>query len=160
MKEHRLAKHDTVQSTQLQVQWLSELGEYFLAAMERAMRRAFDRERELLTKALQQELRDSGDVTQLGRSVASLEDDQQWIGIESLSRLRGLVGGRFQQLKARWVDAGLPLRAHRGDRTGKVQIDRDAWLELAAWIERQGYEARLAADGSEYLFEVREISKA
>lgn len=136
----------------------SELGELYVAVVERALLRAFGRERALLESALVQLFLDRAG-TQSTLPVAP-GDERVWTGVESLSRLRALVGGRFQQLKQRWIDAGLPLRAHRGDRTGRVEIDRDGWLELAAWIQKQGFEARLTNEISEFLFEVRSLQSA
>lgn len=81
-----------------------------------------------------------------------------WIRIESLSQLRTIVGGRFQNLKSRWVAAGFPLRAHRGDRTEEACIDEAAWVELQAWLGSQGFEARLVAEESS-CFELRKKSR-
>jgi len=83
----------------------------------------------------------------------------EWIRIESLSRLRALVGGRFQNLKDRWVGAGFPLREHRGDRSGKKSFDQEGWIELSAWIHKQGFEIRLAEEHEPWLFEVRKLSE-
>ena len=69
-----------------------------------------------------------------------------WVHIESLSQLRAKVGGRFQNLKDKWVASGFPLREHRGDRSGQKVVDYDGWVALALWIQRQGFEVRLAAD--------------
>ena len=98
------------------------------------------------------------DALQSGElSIASSEQD--WIPIGSLSQLRSLVGGRFQNLKERWIAAGFPLRSHRGDRAADAEIDSEGWNELAAWIFSQGYDARLAADGVEdkALFFVKKV---
>jgi hypothetical protein len=83
-----------------------------------------------------------------------------WIVIESLSQLRGLVGGRFQNLKQRWVAAGFPLRAHRGDRTLEAQRDEMGWSELQSWLVAQGFEARISTDRPEACFEIRLIDGA
>ena len=82
----------------------------------------------------------------------------EWIRIESLSRLRALVGGRFQNLKDRWVSAGFPLREHRGDRSGKKSLEQEGWIELSAWIHKQGFEIRLAEEHEPWLFEVRKLA--
>lgn len=82
-----------------------------------------------------------------------------WKRIESLSQLRAQVGGRFQNLKQKWVAAGFPLREHRGDRKAEAQLDYDGWIELASWIGKQGYEVRLAPEDEQYLFEVRELEE-
>lgn len=84
---------------------------------------------------------------------------EEWQPIESLSRLRSQVGGRFQQLKQRWVAAGFPLKEHRGDKTSEVRLDERAWLELSAWMLKQGYEARLTPERSDVLFEIRAVPR-
>ena len=80
---------------------------------------------------------------------------QGWSRIESLSRLRAIVGGRFKNLKEKWVGAGFPLREHRGDREERGSVNGDGWLELSSWIARQGYEVRLAEASDSWLFEIR-----
>jgi hypothetical protein len=80
---------------------------------------------------------------------------REWIGVESLSRLRSVVGGRFQNIKKKWVDAGLPLREHRGDRWKEFDLNKDGWLELVAWIGKQGFEARLTPESEEFIFQLR-----
>lgn len=80
-----------------------------------------------------------------------------WQGVESLSRLRSIVGGRFQNIKKKWTDAGFPLREHRGDRWKDFSLNDEGWLELSNWILKQGFEARLTTDSEEYLFELRKI---
>ena len=87
------------------------------------------------------------------QKVAVLEEG--WKRIESLSQLRALVGGRFQNLKHKWTEAGFPLREHRGDREGKAEVNPGGWLELALWIDKQGFEVRLAREEDPWLFEVR-----
>jgi hypothetical protein len=81
-----------------------------------------------------------------------------WTRIESLSQLRSIVGGRFQNLKRKWVGAGFPLKEHRGEKTDISQeVNHDGWIELSVWISGQGYEVRLAAQHSPWLFEIRKI---
>ncbi len=93
-----------------------------------------------------------GEVSQ-SKSEAATE----WDPIDSLSKLRALVGGRFQNLKDRWIAAGLPLREHRGDKDGKSDVNQGGWIELSSWIAKQGYEARLTPESKEALFEIRKI---
>lgn len=90
-------------------------------------------------------------------SSAHFEAEQSsgWIEVYSLSQLRSIVGGRFQNLKDRWVDAGFPLRAHRGDRKDPALVNSRGWVELANWIGKQGYEAALATAEDGFLFSVR-----
>lgn len=78
-----------------------------------------------------------------------------WVAIESLSQLRAQVGGRFQNIKQKWLAAGFPLREHRGDRTREANLEYDGWVELAAWIGKQGFEVRLATEGEDCLFYVK-----
>ncbi|MFM1848502.1 MAG: hypothetical protein RL417_1976 [Pseudomonadota bacterium] len=78
-----------------------------------------------------------------------------WVEIESLSRLRSIVGGRFQNLRDRWVGAGFPLREHRGDKDGEFALNESGWFELSNWILKQGFEARLTPDRPGCLFELR-----
>ncbi len=94
-----------------------------------------------------------------GSGEAGLRQSGEWVGIESLSRLRSVVGGRFQNIKKKWTEAGFPLREHRGDRIKRFAINDSAWIELSSWILKQGYEARLAPENSDFLFELRLISK-
>lgn len=86
-------------------------------------------------------------------------DHEGWISVESLSQLRAVVGGRFQNLKKKWTGAGLPLRDHRGDRSGSADLSSEGWVELSLWINKQGYEVRLSED-EEGLFEVRKMEAA
>ena len=82
-------------------------------------------------------------------------DQGDWTPIESLSQLRSVVVGRFQNLKQKWIAAGLPLREHRGDRSGEASLDEEGWLALSIWINKQGFEARLVSNNDTYLFEIR-----
>lgn len=94
--------------------------------------------------------------------LASAEELSQadWEKIESLSQLRATVGGRFQNLKKRWIKSGFPLREHRGDREGEAEIDEAGWVELALWINKQGYETRLASESEPWLLEVRKVPES
>ncbi|HQH27736.1 MAG TPA: hypothetical protein PLP17_10100 [Oligoflexia bacterium] len=93
-------------------------------------------------------------------TAQAAKSDPNWQQVESLSQLRAVVGGRFQNLKEKWIKAGLPLREHRGDRAERANLDMHGWLELASWISRQGFEVRLADREDSCLFEVRESSEA
>lgn len=77
-----------------------------------------------------------------------------WQPIASLSQLRVAVGGRFQKLRERWVEAGFPLREHRGDRPIKPEITAEAWDGFAGWLHSEGYQARLAMPTDAWLFEI------
>ena len=99
-------------------------------------------------------------VMESAEEKEGVQDSQasgQWIRIESLSQLRAVVGGRFQNLRQRWIAAGFPLREHRGDREAEAKLNYEGWVALAAWIGKQGCEVKLAAEGMEWLFEVRPV---
>jgi hypothetical protein len=85
-----------------------------------------------------------------------------WRAIESMSALRTLIGGRFEKLKQRWNDAGLPLREHRGDRSACAEVDADGWRRFTLWLNSQGYEVRRGSEDNRagelgVLFYVRRI---
>ncbi|MBX7145534.1 MAG: hypothetical protein K1X79_13875 [Oligoflexia bacterium] len=121
-----------------------------------AVRNSFDQRRETLISALMQRL---GAVPHSGHgNVAAVPTSAApWVDIESLSRLRSVVGGRFENLKKRWVDAGFPLREHRGDKEKDYKVDQGGWDELAGWLLKHGFESRLTPDSLVALFQVREI---
>ena len=85
------------------------------------------------------------------------DENNRWIEISSLSKLRASVGGRFNNLKKRWVDSGLPLRSHKGDREQGAVINKDAWLEMVNWINGQGFEALLGEQADNYLFKIKKM---
>lgn len=111
------------------------------------VRRSLERRRSVIVHALAQRLFDL-----LEEEGAS---GDEWQGIESLSQLRATVGGRFRNIKERWLAAGFPLRAHKGERKGKARLNEAGWRELAGWIDAQGYDARLVTGDGPLLFEVR-----
>lgn len=88
-------------------------------------------------------------------AMASTTLEEAWDDIESLSRLRAIVGGRFQNLRDRWVAAGFPLKEHRGDKSEQGEINQDGWIELSNWIMKQGFECRLTPDRPGCLFQLR-----
>ena len=79
----------------------------------------------------------------------------EWIEIDSLSRLRGVVGGRFENLKNKWLAAGFPLKESKNTKNEHYKVDQRGWLELSTWISNQGFEARLNPDKKEILFEIK-----
>ena len=126
------------------------------AELQIRIARAVELRRQAIVVALARKLYRS-----LKEQALQLRSDSRgdgWIRIESLSQLRTTVGGRFQNLKQRWVAAGLPLREHRGDRSVKAELDREGWIELVGWMERQGWEASLATDEEDWLFSVRSLA--
>lgn len=132
-----------------------------LVEMRRIVREAIFRRKQALVfylaRALEQGYQSAASVQ---RNNVDL-DAEGWEKIESLSQLRSVVGGRFQNLKKKWVEAGFPLREHRGDRGGiEIEISQQGWLELAVWVSGQGYEVRLADSSSAWFFEVRKLKKS
>lgn len=79
----------------------------------------------------------------------------QWTGVDSLSKLRSVVGGRFTNLKMRWLAAGFPLKESKGGELPEYQLEEGGWKELSQWIATQGYEVRLPHGSNESLFEIR-----
>lgn len=82
-----------------------------------------------------------------------------WVEIESLSRLRTVVGGRFENTKKKWIAAGFPLREHRGDKLSAFVVNEAGWIELSNWIIKQGFETRQNPGKEHCLFELRKISQ-
>lgn len=128
---------------------LEEFGEL----VEGALGEAFTAKHDIYVQSVVNLLREN---TALRGKVIEESVPVQWIEIESLSRLRGVVGGRFQNLKNRWVAAGFPLRAHRGDKSADYELNSEGWVELSNWILKQGFEARLTPEKPEVIFELRE----
>ena len=85
------------------------------------------------------------------------DSEAEWIQIESLSRLRSIVGGRFSNLKKKWEDAGFGLVAHRGERGRVDKLKQEGWVELSNWILKQGYEVRPKREGEDSLFSIRPL---
>lgn len=126
-----------------------------LAFFEQVCREVFKQKRDYLVHRFTQQLCTVGTVASDGAGNSYTE--QNWVGIESLSRLRSVVGGRFQNLKKRWMKAGLPLKEHRGDQNLEFTLNEEGWVELTNWILKQGYEARLTDIQTGYLFELRPL---
>ncbi len=91
------------------------------------------------------------------REDSDLKGAAVWHKIESLSRLRGLLGGRFENLKRKWTEAGFPLKLGKGKVAASSKVKDEGWSELSAWILKQGYESRLPREEADYFFEIREI---
>ncbi len=127
-------------------------------ALERSLRETLQLRRQAIVYSVAREMHSI--FQQIGAQFPAIDGSasQGWIKIESLSKLRAIVGGRFKNLKEKWVGAGFPLREHRGDRDERGVINSDGWLELSSWISRQGYEVRLADESDGWLFEIRSQS--
>lgn len=124
---------------------LDSLSELRLELYERALERMFERKRPLW----------EAEMARILASAARQPARREWIAISSLGSLRKTAGGRFERLKELWVGAGFPLRRHRGDRSQGSETVQSGWLELQAWLETRGFEARICAVGTEALFELR-----
>ena len=88
---------------------------------------------------------------------STLLDKSEWFPVVSLSQFRTLVGGRYANLKLKWLGAGFPLRAHRGDRDEEATVDAEGWRALVEWIRHQGFEARLGLPEMGVLLELRKL---
>lgn len=82
-----------------------------------------------------------------------------WIVIDSLSRLRSEVGGRFDNIKRKWLGAGFPLREHRGDRDKEYEVDEEGWERMVHWLLKHNFEARLTPDVPDCFFEIRAVAQ-
>jgi hypothetical protein len=139
---------DIIQSSGADVDASEKLGAYF----EDIIADVFLQKRDFFIHAIRQKL--------VGMSLQSnqpevTDEGEEWIQILSLSRLRSVVGGRFQNLKDKWIEAGFPLREHRGDTGAQYEVSEEGWIAISNWIAGQGFEARLASSDSKHLFEVR-----
>ena len=133
----------------------SILREDTVQIFESVLREAFSAKHDLFVHSFVELLAANTELASKRTEPASVEAD--WQEIESLSRLRSIVGGRFQNLKSRWLAAGLPLREHRGDKSGEFELNQEGWIELSNWILKQGFESRLTPEKSGVIFELREI---
>ena len=120
---------------------------------------AFDRRRPQLAFELQRVLSQADPLDPTATTASASAAVKSWVAVESLSRLRSLVGGRFQNVKDRWVEAGFPLREHRGEELRQVTPSEKGWLELSTWIAKQGFEARLTPESKDGFFEVRRVGE-
>lgn len=93
-----------------------------------------------------------------GLKLSSVEQaEKSWTKIDSLSALRATVGGRFQNLKDRWLAAGFPLKEKKGEPLADFVLEESAWSEMLNWLNRSGYEARLGKPEEGCLFEVKRL---
>ena len=86
---------------------------------------------------------------------AAVTTSEQWVPIDSLSQLRAIVGGRFENLKKRWLDSGFPLKESKGEKLGKIKRNQEGWTELSSWALKQGFEIRTRPDLENALFELK-----
>ena len=121
------------------------------------VKNAISRRKQVLTYQFAKRFYDSFNTNVPNLSSSATKEQNDWNKIESLSQLRSLIGGRFQNLKQRWVNSGFPLRQHRGDRDAKANVINEGWIELSNWISKQGYEVKLAGEDEDFLFAVRKV---
>ncbi len=120
------------------------------------IRRSISRRRNVLVAGIAKKFLENQEFLKAsGFREAGLELASEWISISSLSQLRKATGGRFQNLKERWVKAGFPLRQHRGDKSESWTLSEEGWLALSLWINKQGFEARLSGCPKDVIFEIR-----
>ncbi len=124
----------------------------FIERIERTVSNAIDSRKEVLAYEILERL---GKISGSTPAPADAEEKGGWKQIESLSALRALVGGRFQNLKEKWIQAGLPLREHRGDKIGDYTVNDAGWIDLSNWILKQGFETRLVSGEPHTIFEIR-----
>ncbi|MBX7139143.1 MAG: hypothetical protein K1X83_14305 [Oligoflexia bacterium] len=124
---------------------------------EEILSQALDANEALLVQGVLEKLEEANFAEKV--VTGSPEITTEWVGIESLSALRAMVGGRFHSLKTRWVEAGLPLKEHRGDKVTLGELDKSGWIELTSWISKQGFEVRLCPDRPGSLFELRSAKR-
>ena len=121
--------------------------------LESVVNEVFDSRRESFVFQCANRLREFVSGANNVESAPPVAND--WLEIESLSRLRSVVGGRFENTKKRWVAAGFLLREHRGDKSGAFTVNEAGWIELSNWIIKQGFEVRLSPEKEQCLFELR-----
>lgn len=83
------------------------------------------------------------------------ESQEEWSGIESLTKLRQIVGGRFQNLKEKWIAAGFPLKEVRNSKKNTNSINQEGWIALSSWISNHGFQVRLNKDNQDTFFEIK-----
>lgn len=123
------------------------------ALLTKVVEEAFSQNREYLLSQIERTLGQAPRANET--EVVSANNLAEWIAVDSLSRLRALVGGRFESLKARWQGAGFPLKRKKGDKISDYQIIESGWSELEGWISKQGFSARRRVDLEDRLFEIK-----
>ncbi|MBN8548665.1 MAG: hypothetical protein J0M12_05055 [Deltaproteobacteria bacterium] len=146
-------------SERLKEQHFSDsLLEQTLATFELYLHEAFAARRDIFVFEILKQLRRG----KLSAAPAVADENSAgagWVDIESLSKLRNVVGGRFENIKRKWVGAGFPLREHRGDKAGEFEVNSEGWVELSNWMSKHGYESRLRPDRPDCLFQIKALAK-
>jgi hypothetical protein len=134
-------------------QVLPDLFDLYTTTVEQALRKLLTEGRDSHVRHVMRILNSSNLVVHGKGADASSEGE--WQLIDSLSRLRSAVGGRFDNIKKKWISAGLPLKEHRGDKGKNVLLKEQGWIELCDWINRQGFEVRRCAEDGAAFFEIK-----
>jgi hypothetical protein len=127
-----------------------------LETFESCLQSAFNERRDIFVFEIVKKLR--REKLAGPQTTATESGDGGWVDIESLSRLRNVVG-RIENIKKKWIGAGFPLREHRGDKAGSFEVNSEGWVELSNWMSKHGYESRLRPDRPECLFQIKPLQK-
>lgn len=119
------------------------------------LKRALEENREFILHLLLNA--EPQDRDRVGTDSGSNSIEDSWIPIDSISKLRGEVGGRFDTLKIKWQEAGLPLKQKKGDKIPEFAINPAAWGELEAWLLKMGYAVRAVEGKSDRIFEIKKM---
>lgn len=121
--------------------------------IKKAIKKAFEDNRDYLIYKFSQS------ITQAGSGVTNIEptEDTDWTAVDSMSKLRAIVGGRFDTLKAKWQAAALPVKQKKGDDIPEFVVDPSGWTDLESWLLKMGYKARLRPDLADRVFEIRKM---
>jgi hypothetical protein len=121
-----------------------------VSMISKAVARAFEDNRGYLLSQLRK-------IQTVDNTMAEteLKVSADWIAIDSMSKLRGIVGGRFGALKAKWQFAGLPLKEKKGEQLPQFTVNPEGWVELETWLLKSGFSARLKPGDLKVLFEIK-----
>jgi len=119
--------------------------------IKRAIKRAFEENRDYLIS----KLRSSSNQFEISADTPEAAQEDDWVAIDSMSKLRAIVGGRFDTLKAKWQSAGLPVKQKKGDSIPEFVVDSSGWTDLESWLLKMGYKARLRPDFKDRAFEIK-----
>jgi hypothetical protein len=123
---------------------------------EDSLSEVFDERKGFYLSCIQNRL--SALLNGLPRSEISGQNGHKWEEIDSLSKLRSLVGGRFQNLKVKWLGAGFPLKQDKGSKPAMYTLNEPGWLELSSWISNQGFEVRRNSEKKDVIFEIKQTN--
>jgi hypothetical protein len=119
--------------------------------IKRAIKRAFEENRDYLIS----KLRSSSNQFEISADTPEAAQEDDWVAIDSMSKLRAIAGGRFDTLKAKWQSAGFPVKQKKGDSIPEFVVDPFGWTDLESWLLKMGYKARLRPDFKDRVFEIK-----